>query len=553
MLFSVSGNFVDIDAEKIYPAKVNIVDGKISSVESIRAPVPDRFIIPGFIDAHVHIESSMLVPSEFARLAVVHGTVATVSDPHEIANVCGIRGIEFMIENGKDVPFKFCFGAPSCVPATSFETSGYSIDSTDIENLLTNENIGYLTEVMNYPGVLAADPDLMKKLGYAQRLDKPIDGHAPGLAGEDLLQYAAAGITTDHECSSQKEGLEKLRAGIKVQIREGSAAKNFEALIGLLDEHSEMMMFCSDDKHPDNLVEGHINKLCARAVAKGLDLFKILRAACINPVKHYNLNVGLLRQGDPADFIVLNDLKSFEVLETYIDGELVASGGKTRIPHIPFRGRPINNFNCSGKTEADFGLRQPEYPADEEGFVPVIEVSDGQLVTRRTMFRPGIQNGNLLGDTQADILKMAVVNRYFDAPVAKAFVKNFGLKSGAIASSVAHDSHNIIVVGADDESMARAVNLLIESKGGISLADKEDRLLALPVAGLMSAEDGYEVAAKYSEMDSAAKELGSSLSSPYMTLSFMALLVIPEMKLSDKGLFDGRQFRLINPEIPGAV
>lgn len=550
--FSVSGNFVDIQHEKIYPATMRVENGKIVSIQPDNQLTnkPLNYILPGFIDSHVHIESSMLVPSEFARLAVVHGTVATVSDPHEIANVCGMAGVEFMIENGKTVPFKFNFGAPSCVPATSFETAGAVLDSTDVEQLLQREEIKYLSEMMNFPGVLFKDEEVMKKIAAAHRLGKPVDGHAPGLRGEQAKKYIDAGIYTDHECFTAEEALDKLRYGMKIIIREGSAAKNFEALIGLLNDWPDSMMFCSDDKHPDSLVLGHINQLCARAVEKGIDIFKILKSACVNPVEHYKLNVGLLREGDPADFIVVKDLVNFEVIKTYINCELVAENGKSLIRSQ--ESGVINNFSCSKRIIEDFSVA---WNGEKE--IPVIEALDGQLITNKLFFEPNVTDGKIVSDTDRDILKIVVVNRYSDAPVAKAFIKNFGLKQGALASSVAHDSHNIVAVGVDDDSICRAVNKVIEKKGGVSVATnyqspdgklsmQTESVVALPVAGLMSNEDGYIVAEAYTEIDRAAKELGSTLAAPFMTLSFMALLVIPHLKLSDKGLFDGDRFEFCN-------
>lgn len=536
---TVTGNLVDVHQEKIYGAEIKIEAGRILSITPIADAEKATYILPGFIDAHVHIESSMLVPSEFARLAVVHGTVATVSDPHEIANVCGIEGVNYMIENGKTVPFKFYFGAPSCVPATTWETAGAELDDKAVDQLLQRNEIRYLSEMMNFPGVINGEHGVLKKLAAAKRHKKPVDGHAPGLRGDALKKYSAAGITTDHESFAKDEALEKLQAGMKILIREGSAAKNFDALIGLLPDHSAMMMFCSDDKHPDSLAAGHINQLCARAAAKGIDLFKILQAACVNPVLHYKLDVGLLRAGDAADFIVVDDLKTFNVLQTYINGELVAENGTSKIKSQ--KTKNINNFQCTKKSVSDF-----EMPWKKEKEITVIEALDGQLITNKLFQKPIVKNNAIVSDVAHDVLKIVVVNRYADAPVAKAFVKNFGLKRGAIASSVAHDSHNIIAVGADDESLCEAVNVIIEKEGGISVCDGEKKsVVALPVAGLMSAEDGYEVAKQYAEIDKAAKELGSTLVSPFMTLSFMALLVIPHVKLSDKGLFDGDAFRLL--------
>lgn len=713
--FSITGNLVDVHQEKIYPATITVENGKIVSiiVNNDADTNPDRtldYILPGFIDSHVHIESSMLVPSEFAKLAVVHGTVATISDPHEIANVCGIEGVEFMIENGKTVPFKFNFGAPSCVPATIFETAGADLDSGAVEKLLQREEIKYLSEMMNFPGVLSGDEEVTKKIVAARRLGKPVDGHAPGLRGDDAKKYIQAAplnppqggtldsdkssvhynyqtaapeiygllkqfvkqhrenpthaenvlwhllrgrqldgykfrrqhiigsyiadfvclnkrliievdglmhqipenkisdaertielnklgfevirfaneeitmnsdvvldkivtklsettskesesenlplecpevvISTDHECFTADEALDKLKYGMKIIIREGSAAKNFEALIGLLNDHSARMMFCSDDKHPDSLVLGHINQLCARAIAKGIDLFKILKAACVNPVHHYKLDVGLLRVGDAADFLVVKDLENFKVVKTFINGEMVAENGKSNI--VTGKSQVINNFSCNKKQPDDFAISAtdtapPVTTHHAPLVIPVIEALDGQLITNKLEEKGKIENGRWVSDTEKDILKIVVVNRYKEAPVAKAFIKNFGLKQGALASSVAHDSHNIVAVGVDDESICKAVNMIIEHRGGVScVKDNFELIVPLPVAGLMSNEDGYHVARQYSLIDQAAKEAGSTLASPFMTLSFMALLVIPHLKLSDKGLFDGDKFTFVN-------
>lgn len=543
----IRGNLVDIAGKRIYLAELAISNGKIARISTL-SPDPltgSPFILPGFIDAHVHIESSMLVPAEFARIAVVHGTVATVSDPHEIANVCGIKGVEFMIANGKKVPFKFNFGAPSCVPATVFETAGATLDEAAVETLLHNKEIKYLSEMMNFPGVLHQDPIVMKKIEAARLANKPVDGHAPGLRGAEAKKYIDAGISTDHECFSREEALDKLNNGMKIIIREGSAAKNFDALIDLLHDHPDEIMFCSDDKHPDSLVSGHINQLCQRAVARGIDLFNVLKAACVNPVLHYGLGVGLLHEQDDADLIVVKDLISFQVLQTFINGELVAENGNTMIPHLnDMSSAGVNNFQCSKKEPSLFTYHTTLDAG--EIMVDVIEALDGQLITNKSKRLIEIRQGELIPDLPNDIIKLVVVNRYQDAPVAKSFVKNFGLKRGAIASSVAHDSHNIIAAGTDDESLCRAVNMIIEKKGGVSCVDEEKALLLpLPVAGLMSSEDGYAVASAYSEIDKMAKLMGSSLSAPFMTISFMALLVIPHLKLSDKGLFDGDRFMLI--------
>ncbi len=543
--FTITGNVVDLFQRRIYPASVHVTDGVIASINEI-AEKQDVYILPGFVDAHVHIESSMLVPTEFARMAVVHGTVATVSDPHEIANVCGKEGVKFMIENSKQTPFKFFFGAPSCVPATFFETAGAVLDSAAIEEMLADPDIWYLAEMMNYPGVLYKDAEVMAKLAAAQKTGKPIDGHAPGLKGEMAAAYAAAGITTDHESFALDEALDKVKCGMKCLIREGSAAKNFEALIEIIAMHPEAVMFCSDDKHPDELVLHHINNHVKRALAKGYDLFDVLRAASVNPVEHYKLPVGLLREGDAADFIVVNNLDEFEVRATYINGKLVAERGINKLASVAVS--PINQFDVAPVSAEDFVVKA----ASEDCAIRVIEAVEGQLITNEWKAKGKVVDGCLVSDVEQDVLKIAVVNRYGGAATpAVAFIKNFGLKKGAIASTVAHDCHNIIVVGVDDEAMCAAVNALIAVKGGISVAEDGETVhcMPLPIGGLMSDMDGYRVAEKYSLLDRKAKECGTPLKAPFMTLSFMALLVIPALKLSDKGLFDGGKFEFVGVEM----
>ncbi len=532
----IQGNVIDIENRKTYFGTIVVKDGIIQSVEPTTGS-NDVYILPGFVDAHVHIESSMLVPSEFARMAVVHGTVATVSDPHEIANVMGIAGVYYMIKNGKQTPFKFNFGAPSCVPATSFETAGAVIGVEGIEELMQNPDIPYLAEMMNYPGVLFEDPEVLAKIAVAKKYGKPIDGHAPGLRGEDAKKYIAAGISTDHECFTYEEAHEKLQNGMKILIREGSAAKNFEALIDLLPQYPDRMMFCSDDKHPDDLIVGHINQLAARALKKGCDLYDVLQACCINPVKHYNLNVGLLKPGDPADFILTRDLTEFKIDACYINGTLLAENGKTKIPSTPVA--VVNNFNTSLKNPEAFAVK-----ASHKN-IQVIAAINGEIVTDSSIVPAKIENGMAVSDIANDVLKMTVVNRYSEAVPAMAFIKNFGLKNGAIASCVGHDSHNIIAVGCDDDAICKAVNSIVKNKGGVSAVMGETELvLPLPVAGIMSDQDGYQVGQKYSEIDRFVKEkMGCVLTAPFMTLSFMALLVIPQLKLSDKGLFDGETFK----------
>lgn len=530
----ISGQIVDVVSNRIFSGTLHIDNGIITKI--VEEIVSEKhYIIPGFVDAHVHVESSMLIPSEFARLAVCHGTVATISDPHEIGNVLGVDGVKYMINNGQKTPFKFHFGAPSCVPATVFETAGAEITVADVKELLALPEIHYLTEMMNFPGVLFDDPIVLAKLQAAKAAGKPIDGHAPGLMGADAEKYINAGITTDHECFTKPEALEKLKYGMKILIREGSAAKNFEELISLLDEYPDKIMFCSDDKHPNDLVEGHINTLAKRAVAKGCNVMNVLRATSYNIIKHYNMNVGLLQENDPADFCVVTDLKDFNVTQTYIDGNVVAENNTTLIPSV--QEKLVNNFKCSPIT-----IDQIKVAATTTN-IKVIEVEDGQLVTKKGTAQLTAVNGYLESDITQDVLKIVVVNRYFDAPPAVAFVKNYGLQQGALASCVAHDSHNIIAVGVSDTDIVRAINLVVKHKGGVSLANgTEELVLPLPVAGIMSEKDGYNVAKAYEKLDVRSKELGVKLQAPYMTMSFCALLVIPELKLSDKGLFDGNKF-----------
>ena len=532
--FTIGGQIVDLVNSRIFSGVVVVEDGKITKIEE--QPVGNtQYIMPGFVDAHVHIESSMLVPSEFARLATCHGTVATVSDPHEIANVLGKKGVQYMIDNGKKVPFKFFFGAPSCVPATAFETSGHVLNAADVEELLASDDIHYLSEMMNYPGVIFDDPEVMAKIAAAKRYGKPIDGHAPAVTGDDLRKYAGAGITTDHECYTMEEAMEKIGLGMKILIREGSAAKNFEALIPLMTTHPDKLMFCSDDKHPNELVEGHVDALVRRAIALGYNVLDVLKAASLNAVRHYNLNVGLLQQGDDADFIVVDNLHTPVAKQTYIKGVLVAENGVSNIKYLE-TGTP-NIFECP------YLYAQDLFVPDKGKKIKVIECLDGQLITKCFTTEPKVSDGGIVSDVDRDILKMVVVNRYNPSKPAVAFIKGFGLRRGALASSVAHDSHNIVSVGVTDKDILHAVNLLIEHTGGVTAYCSTEMLaVPLPVAGLMSNEDGYEVAAAYQNADALAKRLGSTLYAPFMTLAFMALLVIPELKVSDRGLFDVTKF-----------
>jgi adenine deaminase len=531
----VQGRLVDVVQKQVFPATLEIKGGKITTIIA-GGKDEGPYLIPGLVDAHVHIESSMLLPSEFARVAVIHGTVATVSDPHEIANVLGINGVHFMLANGRKVPFYFNFGAPSCVPATSFESSGACLGPEEIKSLLDEKEVRYLSEMMNFPGVLNADEEVMQKLAAAAAAGKPVDGHAPGLRGEAVKIYASAGITTDHECFDIDEAREKIAAGMKILIREGSAARNFDTLIPLMQESPESLMFCSDDKHPDELLEGHINLLVKKALKAGYPLMDVLRAATLHPVRHYGLENGLLQEGDNADFIVVEDLETFRIMQTWIKGEKVAENGQSLISSVD-ENKP-NAFEARMPKPDDLRV------AAQDGKIRVINAIEGQLITEECLLEPRLVDGYVESDVERDILKMLVLNRYTPGEPSIGFIRNIGLKKGAIASTVAHDSHNIICVGTSDKDMLLAVELLIRSKGGIVAVDGEEHLLLpLPVAGIMSADNAWKVAQDYKALDAKAKALGTTLRAPFMTLSFMALLVIPALKLSDKGLFDGNQFR----------
>ena len=532
--FTIGGQIVDLVNSRIFSGVVVVENGKIINIEE--QPVGNmQYIMPGFVDAHVHIESSMLVPSEFARLATCHGTVAAVSDPHEIANVLGKEGIRYMVANGRKVPFKFFFGAPSCVPSTAFETAGATIDADDIEELMASPDIYYLSEVMNYPGVIHEDPEIMRKIAAAKLYSKPIDGHAPAVTGTDLQKYVSAGITTDHECFRLAGALEKISLGMKILIREGSAARNFEALIPLMATHPDKLMFCSDDKHPDELDDGHIDVLVRRAIALGYNVMDVLKAASLNAVKHYRLNVGMLQTGDDADFIVVDDLNRPVAKQTYIRGVLVAENSVSNIHY-----KEIETPNLF---KAEFIKREDLFVPDMGKKIKVMACFDGVLITKSFTAEPNVVDGGIVSDVERDILKIVVVNRYKPTKPAVAFIKGFGLRRGALASSVAHDSHNIVAVGVTDSDILHAVNLLIEHTGGVTAyCNTEMIAVPLPVAGLMSNEDGYEVAQAYQNADALAKRLGSTLYAPFMTLAFMALVVIPEIKLSDQGLFDVTKF-----------
>ncbi len=543
--FSLAVRYIDLEKNEIFPAIVQVDHGKIIGINRAEVPSDAPLLMPGFVDAHVHIESSMLLPAEFARIAVTHGTLATVSDPHEIANVLGVKGVEYMLDNAAKTPMLIAFGAPSCVPATNFETAGAHLDPDAVEQLLQRDDIYYLTEMMNFPGVVYDDPEVLAKIKLAHHYNKPVDGHAPGLSGDALKKYVDAGISTDHECFTLAEAEEKLALGMKILIREGSAAKNLDALLPLFDNpaYQDKLMFCSDDKHPDSLVVGHVNLLVKRALEAKKNLFAVLRAASINAINHYNLPIGQARVGENADFILIKDFETMECLATYKAGELLAKEGKSTLNYISET--PINAFASRPVDIAEIQVQTSSENSSVQ--VKCIEALNGQLITNSIISTLPVINGIVQCDPSQDVLKMVCINRYSHSKAAIAYIKNFGLQAGAIGSTVAHDSHNIIVVGVDDASILASINQLMESQGGVNVVSNgEVHALPLPLAGLMSTEPAEIVAAQYAKLDLLAKELGSKLDAPFMTLSFMALLVIPHLKLSDKGLFDGDSFNFTN-------
>ncbi len=560
---------LDVLTESIYPARITIEDGIFKEIDPITVTEETKIdveglLVPGFIDSHIHIESSMMTPQQFAKVAVRHGTTAAVCDPHEIANVGGIDGIEFMIDNASRVPFNFYFTAPSCVPATAFETSGAVLGVDDIEYLLQKREIVGLAEMMNYPGVINGDEEVLAKLKLARKYEKPIDGHAPLVTGRDLDKYIAQGIVTDHECSNFAEAMEKKQKGMKIMVRDGSSAKNMEALFDFSEKlnhlkkqdgfsiipteiierrlHSPIFDFIvSDDKHPNDLIKGHLDKSVKKASKLGIDIIQAIEMVTLNPANHFGLDGGVIVTGAKADFVVIDNLHDFNVLETYIDGECVFDGENVLFDVEEIT--PLNSIKASKKTADDFEIH---YDGDECE-VNVIECFNGELLTRKATAKLKCRDGKIQSDIYQDVLKIAVVERYGGNLVANAFIKGFNLKKGAIASSAAHDSHNIIVVGYDSEMMARAVNMVIDNKGGFAVASEDfEDSLPLPIAGLMSNEDAYVVAEKLDNLHKMTNALGCSLDAPFMTMAFMALLVIPSLKISDLGLFDGDNFEFID-------
>lgn len=533
----VSGKLIDIHSRNIYAACISIKDGIIESIERSNS-TPDVFIMPGLIDSHIHIESSMVTPGAFAMAAVKHGTCGVVSDPHEIANVLGIKGVEFMISDAKKVPLKFFFGAPSCVPATIFESNGANLDHEKVRKLLGMHEIKYLSEMMNYPGVIHDDDEVIKKLNYAKELGKPIDGHAPGLTGDDLKKYIEAGISTDHECSSLEEAKEKISLGMKILIREGSAARNLNSLKSLFNTNPDKVMLCSDDLHPEMLQKRHINKLIAGLISEGFNVFDVIRSATINPSEHYALNAGLLRPGDSADFILVDSPEKMNVHSTWIRGKKVFSNGKVMFKY--YKGRPINNFNCGQVNESDIKVK------NRFRDIRIIVAKEGELITTEIN---GSSGGSeyINPDIGADLLKIVVKDRYKDSPPSVGFIKGFGLKQGAFASSIAHDSHNIISVGTNDHDIVNSINEIVRLKGGLAVySGNTVKSLQLNIGGIMTTRSVNEIAHDYYELNQLVNSFGCKMKAPFMTLSFMALLVIPDLKIGDQGLFDVKKFKPVS-------
>jgi adenine deaminase len=533
----VEGQLVDIHNRDIYPAVINIAGRRIESVERTDS-APDVYILPGLIDAHIHIESSMVTPGAFAISVVKHGTCGVVSDPHEIANVLGIQGVEFMIVDAKKVPLNFFFGAPSCVPATDFESNGANLDHKEVRKLLEMEEINYLSEMMNFPGVIYGNAEVRKKLDCAKELNKPIDGHAPGLSGELLRKYVSAGITTDHECSRIEEAKEKLSLGMKILIREGSTAKNLNALKDLFNTNADKVMLCSDDLHPEMLRKRHINKLIAQLISEGYNEFDVIRSATINPSEHYNLNAGLLRPGDYADFILVDRLEKMNVKETWIKGVKVFGNEEVLFKYE--ESKPVNNFNCRPINESEILVK------NRHRDIRIIVAADGELLTSE--LKVSLRTSEYISpDLNNDILKIVVKDRYKDLPPAIGFIKGFGIKKGAFASSIAHDSHNIIAVGTNDKDIVNSINEIVRLKGGLAVSQGGTiESLQLNIGGIMTTRSCDDIAEDYNNLNQLVNSLGCTMKAPFMTLSFMALLVIPDLKIGDRGLFDVKRFEPVS-------
>lgn len=538
---AVFGHIVDVVNRRIFDGEIDFKEGKIIAIREAQVPSNARYILPGFYDSHIHIESTLLTPEHYARKAVEQGTIGVIADPHEIANVLGRKGVEYMMQSGNKVHFHFHWGAPSCVPATPFETSGAALNSQDLAEILELKNVYGLGEMMNIPGVLNRDPETMARIEAAISRGKPVDGHAPQLMGDALKLYCEAGIKTDHECTTLAQARARIKQGMYVQVREGSAACDLDTLAPIISEAPDHVMLCSDDKYPDEISNGYINEMCRRAVHRGIDVFDVLTAACVTPVRYYKLPHGLLQLGDPADFIMVDNLREFNLSETWIDGvQVVADGIFTEsliIDKSPIDTNYPNHFLAKKISIDDLHI------PPEEGQLKVISTTEGSLQTKQILAEAKVENGNVVSDTEHDILKAVCLSRHSEAKPAIGFIHGFGLKLGAIASTIGHDSHNIIAIGATDEAIVKVVNALIDMKGGLIVYDENElNELMLPIAGLMSYRNGDKVSKRHIQLKSVASRIGCKYKAPFMTLAFMALPVIPELKLTDKGLFDTTNF-----------
>ena len=524
------GHVVNILDGTMTDAEIVVKEGVITAITPCDVPDDAPYYLPGFVDSHVHIESSMMLPTEFARIAKRHGTVGAICDPHEIANVLGIAGVELMLDNARQTDFYFGFGAPSCVPScgTDIETSGEILDSKAVASLLKREDITMLSEMMNYPGVLNADAEVMAKIDAAKLVGKPVDGHAPGLVGEGRKQYAAAGISTDHECTQYEEARDAVNAGMFVLIREGSAAKNYEALSPLIAECPDMLMFCTDDSHPTDLLKGHIDQIVKRAIKDGYPVMDVLRMACLNPVRHYGLKAGLLQVGDSADFIAISDLSAdFKVIATYIHG----------VCQNDEESETFELQDCYSRCAATpITTGDIAYMNEEESVVPQIVATDGSLLTAWYS-----------GPKDSHSQKLVTYNRY--VPGARpqvAYIRGFEITNGAIAQTIAHDCHNIIAIGSDDGMIVDMINRVISMRGGIAATDGNETVeLPLPIGGIMSNLPGEDLSEINLKLEQTVRQSGCIFNAPFITLGFMALPVIPELKLTDKGLFDGNTFQFV--------
>ena len=549
-LLLTNAQVINVFGGEIIKDAIAISDGIIVGYGQYKAKntidLKGRYVAPGFIDSHVHIESSMTCISEFAKAVLVHGTTAVAADPHEIANVLGAAGIEYMLKSAEQQPMNIYFTLPSCVPATDMETAGAHLTAEDLQPFFDREKIVALAEMMNFPGVIFRDADVLAKIESARLQKKPVDGHAPGLKEQALYAYIAAGIQSDHECTTAQEAKEKLMAGMYIMVREGTGAKNLQALLPVINaKTSRRMMWCTDDRHPHDLIEdGHIDSIVREAIASGLDPMIAIQMATLNPAEYFGLShLGAIAPGKQADLVVFSDIKKPVIDQVYYRGVLTAENGRIQ---------DDIRFPAAATVPPSIQVELPNIdfsiPA-EKNRVRVIEIVAGQLITHERIEKAAVKNNEAVSDVSRDLLKIAVVERHKGTgSIGKAFVKGFGIQRGALASSVAHDSHNIIIVGATDEDMQAALKAVVQMGGGLAAVLDQKILaeLALPVAGLMSLEPVRSVRDQLDRLIQSSHEMGAELKDPFMMLSFLALPVIPELKLTDRGLIDVNKFEVVS-------